>query len=217
MTRKSQVSPSGSALVRALEDAYHAVAVKHGLPDVIFVTGAGLEGRSPRWGHFDPERWKAGDDVILSEIFIAGEQIANGAEATFKTLLHEAAHALARARGVKDTSRGGRYHNRTFIKVAGELGLIWPEGTPPSPSLGFSAVVLSDETRDRWAKVIAELGEALDASRPGRLAVAKAASSGRNGLKLVCGCSRILRASTSTTEEGPIICGLCREPFEEQS
>jgi hypothetical protein len=199
MTRKSQVSPSGSALVRALEDAYHAVAVKHGLPDVIFVTGAGL------------------DDVILSEIFIAGEQIANGAEATFKTLLHEAAHALARARGVKDTSRGGRYHNRTFIKVAGELGLIWPEGTPPSPSLGFSAVVLSDETRDRWAKVIAELGEALDASRPGRLAVAKAASSGRNGLKLVCGCSRILRASTSTTEEGPIICGLCREPFEEQS
>ena len=28
------------------------------------------------------------------------------------TLLHEAAHALAAARGIKDTSRQGRYHNK---------------------------------------------------------------------------------------------------------
>jgi hypothetical protein len=31
-------------------------------------------------------------------------------------MLHEAVHALAHVRGVKDTSRGGKYHNkREFI------------------------------------------------------------------------------------------------------
>jgi hypothetical protein len=31
--------------------------------------------------------------------------------------------------GVKDTSRGGKYHNkRAFVALAGEPGLAWPDG-----------------------------------------------------------------------------------------
>ena len=38
----------------------------------------------------------------------------------------------AHGRGVKDTSRGGKYHNkREFVALAGELGLAWPAGQRP--------------------------------------------------------------------------------------
>jgi hypothetical protein len=54
-------------------------------------------------------------------------------------MLREAIHALAYVRGVKDTSRGGKYHNkREFVALAGELGLAWPQGQRPHPVIGFS-------------------------------------------------------------------------------
>jgi hypothetical protein len=58
------------------------------------------------------------------------------------TLVHEAAHALADARGVKDTSRGGTYHNTVYRDLAVELGLDVAKDrrdgwtlTTPSPGL----------------------------------------------------------------------------------
>ena len=39
------------------------------------------------------------------------------------TLLHEAAHGLAYARRIGNTSRGGRCHNRRYATLARELGL----------------------------------------------------------------------------------------------
>lgn len=55
------------------------------------------------------------------------------------TLLHEAAHGVASTRGIKDTSRQGRYHNRRFAQLATELGIVvapdgargWSATTPP--------------------------------------------------------------------------------------
>ena len=37
------------------------------------------------------------------------------------TVPHEAAHGLAYARKIGDTSRQGRYHNRRYAALAGEL------------------------------------------------------------------------------------------------
>jgi hypothetical protein len=38
-------------------------------------------------------------------------------------MLHEAAHALATWRGIKDTSAAcNRYHNKRFVVLAAELG-----------------------------------------------------------------------------------------------
>ena len=48
-------------------------------------------------------------------------------------MLHEAVHAL----GVKDTSRGDKYHNkRAFVALASELGLA--PGAAAHPVSGFS-------------------------------------------------------------------------------
>ena len=45
-------------------------------------------------------------------------------------MLHDAVHALAHVRGVKDTSRGGKYHNkREFVTLAAQPGLLGPRGS----------------------------------------------------------------------------------------
>src|SRR6266540_2104177 len=117
----SQPSASGSSLITALEDTWAASV-------------------DARWGHFGAQRWvhgrphpvtapspELGQDAKLQvqpdrkpELFVAGECFAEGAEHTLTTILHEAAHALAHVRGVKDTSRQGKYHNRRYLELAGE-------------------------------------------------------------------------------------------------
>jgi hypothetical protein len=64
------------------------------------------------------------------------------AETVLEVVVHEAAHALATARGIKDTSRGGTWHNVRYKALAEELGLSvartenrgW-DGTSPTPHL----------------------------------------------------------------------------------
>ncbi len=53
---------------------------------------------------------------------ISGEGLARTAREVLGTLLHEAAHALAAARGITGTSRQGRYHNRKFATFADRAG-----------------------------------------------------------------------------------------------
>ena len=104
------------------------------VPDVVIVTGAGSnqkgtpEGYQLR-GHHWPERWVLGgqDQPRAPELFIAGELLAAGGRAVVEVMLHEAAHALATRRGIKDTSAAGnRYHNKRFVALAAELGLRGP-------------------------------------------------------------------------------------------
>jgi hypothetical protein len=63
-------------------------------------------------------------------------------ERIMEIIVHEAAHALGTARSVKNTSRGGTWHNERYKELAEELGLIvsktdkggWNE-TWPGPAL----------------------------------------------------------------------------------
>jgi hypothetical protein len=74
-------------------------------------------------------------------------------------MLHEAVHALAHVRGVKDTSRGGKYHNkREFVALAAKLGLAWPQGQRPHPVIGFSEVTLTEQTLADYGDTLAYLG-----------------------------------------------------------
>jgi hypothetical protein len=54
---------------------------------------------------------------------ISGEGLRRSPRDVLATFLHEAAHALAHARGLKDTSRRGRCHNKHFKTCAEEVGL----------------------------------------------------------------------------------------------
>lgn len=156
----------GSTLTHALETAYLAIAeispdlLRH---QVIFVTGSGKNPRSTYLGHWAQDRWQETNaKTTVHELFISGEVLHQGATQTFQTLLHECAHALATIRKLKDTSRQGRYHNKThFLPLAEELGLIWPENTKPCPTRGFSAVTITPPTIELFKPEIARLDRAI--------------------------------------------------------
>jgi len=97
----------------------------------------------------------------LSEVLISGEGLKRSPADVLTTLLHEAAHALAEVRGVKDTSRQGRWHNRHFATLAGELGLV----ASKDDKLGWSLCILQPATADTYSVVMAELGAAMRAYR----------------------------------------------------
>lgn len=128
------------------------------------------------------------------------------------TLLHEAAHGIAATRGIQDTSRQGRYHNRRFQALAHEVGI----EVERTKDIGYSATTVPTATAEQYTPAVTALRAALTAYR--RSEVTGEASGGRassnNGDGLECGCGRKIRASLTVIEAGPIVCGLCGTDFE---
>jgi hypothetical protein len=128
----------------------------------VIVVASGSDPRSRRLnlGHFAAGRWLlTSPDAPTNrpEVLVSGEGLQWGPVDVLGTLLHEAAHGLAYARKLSDTSRQGRYHNRRYATLAGELGL---EVTHLDP-IGWSATSVPDPTAARYAKTLTELTEAL--------------------------------------------------------
>jgi hypothetical protein len=152
MTEPKAIAEHGSRIIAALEHAWAAIQDQHpDVPDVVIVTGAGSnqkgtpEGYRLR-GHHWPQRWvlDGQDGQRAPELFIAGELLSAGGRAVLEVMLHEAAHALATRRGIKDTSAAGnRYHNKRFVALAAELGLHSPD--TPDKVTGWSGCTLTDE------------------------------------------------------------------------
>lgn len=160
-------------------------------------------------------------NLAAPESLIGESSSACGTELSFERLLHEAVHGIAAARGIRDTSRAGRYHNRRFLVVADELGLDHAE--QPHPSSGFSMVVMRPETKRRYRSTIERLQRALGAHTKATAADATKSfrgPAGRHGssgggvrVKAVCGCGRNVRVVPSVLAQAPIMCGACGQPF----
>lgn len=224
-----------SSLVAALEATWSAIQLRHpDVPDVVVTLGAGSIGvpaGALKLGHFAAERWGSNenmDPVGLAELFVGGEGLRRGAAPVLATLLHEAAHGVAHMRGIKDTSRQGRYHNTRFKLLGEELGLAITQ----APTIGWSSTELAPGTATEYVDEISALASAIVAFRnsegtvPGPTGGGKRGPTGgrhggtnppKNGLVLVCECSpsRRIRASAAIVERGPIVCGLCSADFSE--
>ncbi|MBB1252358.1 hypothetical protein [Streptomyces alkaliterrae] len=160
-------------------------------------------------------------DLAAPESLIGESSSACGAELSFERLLHEAVHGIAAARGIRDTSRAGRYHNRRFLAVAEELGL--QHASEPHPSSGFSLVSMTPECRKRYRATAERLRRALrahtvatrgDSSRSFRGPAARHGSSGGGvRVKAVCDCGRNVRVVPSVLAQAPIMCGACGKQF----
>jgi hypothetical protein len=124
--------------------------------------------------------------------------------------LHEAAHGLAHARKISDTSRQGRYHNRRYATLAGELGLDVVHLDP----IGWSATSVPDQTAARYGDVLAELAEALVLWRRAEQSSPTGRGRSRNALACSCVCGRRIRVARSVLEVAPILCAACAQPFE---
>jgi hypothetical protein len=202
---------AASAVVAALEQAWTAIRTHHpDVPQVVVVLGAGSEARRGlfKWGHFAAARWQVAD-TNRPEVLVSGEGLKRGAPAVLATLLHEAAHGLANTRGVKDTSRQGRWHNRRFAALAGELGL----RVEKDAKTGWSQTSLTGQLAARYAEQLTGLDAALGLWRHTERQLGPATGS-RNLLACSCECGRKLRVSRTTLEQAPIICGACEERFE---
>jgi hypothetical protein len=142
------------------------------------------------------------------------------------------------ARGVKDTSRDGKYHNkREFVALAGELGLAWPEGQRPHLVIGFSDVQLTEQAlpttptpSPAWAQrsgctatpSAAWACSAAKARMVGRLVRTATGSSPparpASGSRSPAAASRHGRfgSAPSSTPPGPISDGVCGQDFQPQ-
>ncbi|MGW2661182.1 hypothetical protein ACWCW7_09480 [Nocardia tengchongensis] len=196
-------------LVTALETTWAAIrSHHHDVPEVVLTVGSGSLGSDLTLGHFAPNRWVRGE-YELHELFIGGEGLQRGAVGVLGTLLHEASHGVAVTRGIKDTSRQGRWHNERFRALGQELGLTLEH----HDKIGWSITTVPDQTRDLYRDELEELVFALVAYRrrePGRCGGRK---SNNNGVSAECDCGRKIRVSRSVYDAGPIYCGVCDTPF----
>ena len=200
---------TASPLLACLERTWQAIRQQHPeVPEAVLVVASGAEGRRLNLGHFAPHRWQvAGAD--RHEVLVGGEGLQRGPLDVLGTLLHEAAHGLAQARSIQDTSRQGRYHNRRYATLARELGLEVASVKP----IGWSHTSVPEPTADRYGAQLEELAAALVLWR--RLERrAGAGGKSRNLLACACACRRRIRVARATLAEAPILCALCAQPFQ---
>ncbi len=205
---------AASSLVAALERTWEAIRVRHPeVPEVVLVVAAGSDRRARqglKLGHFAVSRWRAGR-VDRHEVLVSGEGLRRNAREVLGTLLHEAAHGLAQVRGINDTSREGRYHNRRYRTLAAELGLNVAQVAP----IGWSATTVRDDTAADYAAVLDQLAAAMRLWRKAEHPANGTRS--RNLLACTCRCDRRIRVSRRTLDQAPILCTACAQPFTPQS
>ncbi|MGD9989551.1 hypothetical protein [Pseudonocardia sp.] len=232
-TTRSTAGPISSPMIAALERAWAAIQDRNSdVPPVVIVLGAGSgSGPGLKLGHFAAMRWHAVDrddvdkdqdaddyqdvdpigvedaEVRLPEAFVGGEGLARGPADVLATLLHEAAHAIAHVRGIKDTSRQGRWHNAKFKALAEEVGI----EVAKDPRIGWSPTTLPEATRREYAVVVEELGRVLRTYRA--VEISGAGKTSKVSPAAVCGCDRKIRVSKSVLAAGPIVCGICGAEF----
>jgi hypothetical protein len=205
---------AASAILKVLEEIWLEIRRRHPeVPRVVIIIASGTEGKQARLGHHAPGRWSVAGEQ-RAEIMISGEGLRRGAQAVLATMLHEAAHALAAERGIQDTSRQGRYHNRKFKTHAEELGIT----VEHDDKTGWSLTTLPGHTAAAYATQIGALQAAItlwrhDEHHP---------SNGTNGtarrntnlIAAICPCGRSIRVAASTLAAAPIICEACGGSFE---
>lgn len=227
----AEVDPAtASQLVAACEAAWSDIRTHHpDLPPAVVVLGSGIErGRLVKLGHWWGGQWVADSSESRGEVLLAGEALHLGPNAVFEILLHEAAHGINAARGVRDTSRGGRYHNRQFAGTAREVLL----DVQPLPPYGLARTSLTPAAEDRYADTIDRLGDAIRIARQIRRGVRVGDdhdppppgggpdeqeggdTKRKDNGAAACGCGRKLRMAPSTLAAGPVTCGLCHTDFQ---
>jgi hypothetical protein len=136
---------------------------------------------------------------------------------------------------VRDTSaEGNRYHNKRFVALAAEMGLTGP--ARPAKVIGWSDCRITDETAAAYGDVISAIDSARLPFLPDGVPSGDDGGSGgedqgddgdgdgedkpkkRGGRRVAAECAcqspRKLHMTPKQIEDGPVICGICRAPFQ---
>ena len=206
----SNGSQAASPILKILEETWMEIRRRHPeIPPAVIIIASGTGGKHTRFGHHAPDRWSVAGEHY-AEVMISGEGLRRTARDVLGTLLHEAAHALAHERGIKDTSRQGRYHNRHFKTLADELGLT----AVHDDRIGWSVTTITPAAERIYARQLTDLAQAMTLWR--RDEATRPASTGRstNLIAAACPCGRSIRVAASTLAEAPITCQACDGKFQ---
>lgn len=209
-------------LIEALTRVWSRIRVHHpDVPGVMLLAAPSPRSDLSVLGHFAPLRWrhKQQDGASYHEVLVVAEHLDRSSADIVETLLHEAAHALNFARGIKDCTRS-QYHNQRFKAAAEEVGL----RVEQVPHYGFALTRLKPDTITRYEEDIRQLAEVLihrakpvitltgtGTTGPGEDTDDKPASRNR---KATCACPFIIRVAKSTLEQTTIRCESCGEEFK---
>lgn len=89
--------------------------------------------------------WENGEGKTLYEINIVPEAMKRDYIEIIQTLAHEAVHVYCAVNKIKETSRGGSYHNKRFKQVAEEHGFEFLHDGPDS-KIGYSMITFTPKT-----------------------------------------------------------------------
>jgi curved DNA-binding protein CbpA len=206
----SNKSQAASRILKVLEDTWLEIRRWHpDIPAAVIIIASGTDGKQARLGHHAPGRWNVAGQQY-AEIMISGEGLRRSPDDVLGTLLHEAAHALAHARGIKDTSRQGRYHNNHFKTCAEQLGLT----VEHDDRFGWSATTITDATKFAYARQLRDLADAMTMWRHGETTTGPTTRRNSNFIAAICPCGRSIRVAASTLAEAPITCQACGQDFQ---
>jgi DnaJ domain len=203
-------SQTASRILKVLEDIWLEIRRWHPeIPPAVIIIASGTEGKQARLGHHAPGRWNVAGQQY-AEVMISGEGLRRTPHEVLGTLLHEAAHALAHERGIKDTSRQGRYHNKHFKTCAEQLGLT----VEHDDRFGWSATTITSTTELAYARQLRDLADAMTMWRHGETTTGPTTRRNSNLIAAACPCGRSIRVAASTLAEAPITCQACDQDFQ---
>lgn len=204
---------AGSRIVAALEIAFASVQEKFPELENVIIVSYQPPGGTTALGHFWRDAWKYGTDEgveTMDEIMISPASMADGATEVMRVILHEAAHQLAKIRGIQDTSRQGRYHNKKFAILAEEVGL----EVAKDPSIGTTTPNITVEALEMYAEVIAQLDRDILAFQDFRSTRVNRKPKRKTRMMLICGCGTKISIKISDYAPDRFYCDRCQEYFD---
>lgn len=192
----AELSAALMAAFNAINEHYYNGELEK--PVITFKEGA----RKSAYGWIETRKqWVQGKNERY-EINISVDYIGTrSVESTIATLMHEMAHLYNLMNGIKDTSRGGVYHNKRFKETAEEHGLIIEH----TEHIGWSLTSLPDSTKE-WIKNNINIKGINIYKRVAERATGTSTKPKQSMRKLVCPCcGNIVRV----TKDIKVICGEC--------
>lgn len=105
-----------------LENAYdtlNGIYFGGSLPKVVIT----IMSTPKAYGHVTVSKTWAGSSENYRELNLGAEHLHRSIESLLGTLVHEMTHVYAMENNIADTSKGGKYHNKTFKKLCEERDL----------------------------------------------------------------------------------------------
>ena len=145
------------------------------------------------------------------EINICAEHLARPFEEVAETMLHEMVHLYDMQHGIKDTSRGGTYHNKRFKDSAEAHGLICES----DPKYGWVKTDLSEEAKMEVVDFMGFIGkQSFSIFRDPDGGEEKKGGGRSSSRKYVCPCCGLI---VRATKEVKVICFECNELLQEET